>query len=242
MASEAGRPVLQDPAARGFDGRQLSPVGPPAPGEVPSPEWLAQYGRAPIGEYAGGQEVVRRITEDGFAVPGDDPLYQYLGAHRVFAEIWKAQQEDQLARSRAMVDEARQSLSQLLAEVGAAGGAAVAARRGEDEAALKRFSAELDQRVAEGARKLRETMAEERNATTAAIGVAVAEALAKVDGGKPLRGGAGGRAQQFGDLWSNWTARGRSVALWAAVVMGSMIAGLVLLWVFGHLGAVRGGH
>jgi hypothetical protein len=195
-----------------------------------------------MGEYADGRQVVPRLTEDALAVPGDDPLYQYLGAHRVFVEVLRAQHEDQLGRMRTMLDEARQGLAQLLAEVAAAGGAAVAARRGEDEAALKRFSAELDQRIAEGTRMLREAMAEERNATTAAVVVAVAEALARVGGEKPAGPGAGGPWRPFGALeGSSWGPRGRSAAAWAVLLAASVFAGLVLLWVFGHLGSGRGG-
>jgi hypothetical protein len=204
--------------------------------------WLAQLGRAPFGEYAEGREVVKRVTEDGLAVPGDDPLYQFLGAHRVFAEILTAQHEDQLGRMRSMLDEARQGLSQLLADVSAAGGAAVAARRGEDEAALKRFSVEINERVAAGCRLLRETMAEERNATTAAVAVTVAEALARVGNEKPAKGGPGSPWRPFGDLRSGWAARGRPAAAWAALLAASVLAGLVLLWVFGHLGSERGGR
>jgi hypothetical protein len=230
MASEAGRTALRDAAARGFDGRRLTPVDPPAPGEAPSPAWLAQLGRAPIGEYADGQEVVKRLTEDGLAVPGDDPLYQFLGAHKVFVAVLQGLHDDQLGRMRTMLDEARQGLAQMLAEVGAAGGAAVAARRAEDEAALKRFSAELEVRIAAGTRMLREAMAEERNATTAAVAVAVAEALARVRGERPATRGPGGPWRKFGALG----ARGRSAAVWAAVLAGSVVAGLVVLWVLKH--------
>jgi hypothetical protein len=242
MASDVERPDLHDPAARGFDGRLLSPVDPPAPRGAPSPAWLAQLGRAPFGEYADGREVVRRLTEDGLAVPGDDPLYQYLGAHRVFAEVVKAQNDDQLARMRAMMDEARQGLTQLLADAATAGGAAVAARRGEDEVALKRFSAELDQRITEGIRMLREAMAEECNATTAAVAVAVAEALARVGNVKPAGGAPRSPWRLFGDLRSSWATRGRPAAAWATLLAASVLAGLVLLWVFGHLGLERSGH
>lgn len=210
------------------------------PREAPSPGWLVQLGRAPFGEYAEGHEVVKRVTEDGLAVPGDDPLYQFLGAHRVFVEVLKAQHEDQLGRMRAMLDEARQGLMQLQAEVAAAGGAAVAARRGEDEVALKRFSAELDQRLADGARMLREAVAEERNATTAAGAGAVADALTGVGDEKPARGSPGSPRRLFGELWSSLAARSRPAAAWSALLAASVLAGLVLLWVFGHFGLGRG--
>ena len=241
MAVDTGVEGPPDPAARGFNGRALSPVDPPAPGEPPSREWLAQVGRSATGEYVDRRPVLKRLTEDGLAVPGNDPLYQYLGAQRLFAEILKAQHEDQLGRMRSMLDEARQGLAQLLADVSAAGGPAVAARRGEDEATLKRFSTELDERIAAGSRLLREAMAEERNATTAAVAVAVAEALARVGREKPARGGAGGPWRPFG-LWSGLAARGRSAGAWAALLAASVFAGLVVLWVLGHLGSVRSGR
>jgi hypothetical protein len=235
MAGDGGRQAPHDPAARGFDGRTLSPVDPPAPGEPPSPAWLAQLGRAPIGDYAEGRVVVKRLTEDGLAVPGDDPLYQYLGAQRVFAEVLRAQHEDQMTRMRGMVDEARQGMAQLLADVGAAGTAAVVARRAEDEAALKRFSAELEDLAASASRKLREAMAEERNAVTAAVAVKVAEALARIDSGKSARAAPGRLWRPFG-VGGDWAARGRSAAAWAALLTLSVIAGLALLWAVGHFG------
>jgi hypothetical protein len=240
MAGEAERRVSHDPAARGHDGRLLSPVDPPAPGDAPSPAWLAQLGRAPIGEYAHGREVVKRLTEDGLAVPGDDPLYQYLGAHRVFVEVLKAQHEDQLGRMRAMLDEARQGLTQLLTDVDAAGGTAVGARRVEDEAVLRRLSAELENRAVEATRKLHEAMADERNATTAAVAVAVAEALARIDSEKSARAGRGRPWRRFTDLMPAWAVRGRQAAAWAALLVLSVIAGLVVLWVLGLLGPGHG--
>jgi hypothetical protein len=242
MADEVERRSPHDPAARGYDGRLLTPVDPPAPGEAPSPAWLAQLGRAPFGEYADDREVVKRLTEDGYAVPGDDPLYQFMGAHRVFVEVLKAQHEEHLGRTRSMLDEARRGLSQLLAEVAAAGGAAVAARRGEDEAALKRFSAELEDQAANATRKLREAMAEERDAVTAAVAVKVAEALARIDNEKSARAGRGRPWRPFGDVGPAWAARGRSAAAWAALLVVSVIAGLVLLWAVGHLGSGHGGR
>ena len=59
-----------------------------------------------------------------------------------------------------------------------------------------------------------------------------------VGGEKPAGGGAGGPRRAFGDLW----ARGRSAGAWAALLAASVIAGLVVLWVIGHLGSVRGGR
>lgn len=241
MAGEAEGEGPEDPAARAANGAVLSPVEPPAPGEAPSREWLAQIGRSASGEYLDRRPVLKRLTEDGLPVPGNDPLYQFLGAQRLFAEVLKAQHDEHLARTRAVLDEARRGVAELLADVAVAGGAAVAARRGEDEAALKRFSAELGQRIAEGTRALREAMAEERNVTTAAIAVAVAEALAKVGSEKPARGGGGGPWRPFGDR-ASWAARGRSAAMWAAVLGGSVVAGLVLVWVFGHVGVGHAGR
>ena len=242
MAGDAGRSAQHDPAARGHDGRQPSPVDAPALGEVPSPAWLAQLGRAPIGQYADGRDVVRRLTEDGLAVPGDDPLYQYLGAQRVFAEILKAQQDDQLGRMRAMADDAQQALSQLLADAGAAAAAALVARRAEDEAALKRFSAELEDRADAATRIVREALAEERDAMTAAVALGVAEVLARVDArtSDGARAGPGWRA--FGDLAPSWAARGRSAAAWGALLVLSVMAGLTLLWAFGRLAPGRAFH
>jgi hypothetical protein len=234
MAADAGRPAPHDPAERGFDGERLSPVDPPASDEAPSPAWLAQLGRAPIGDYADGRQVLKRLTEAGLAVPGDDPLYQYLGAQRMFAEVLQAQHDEQMARMRTMHDEARQGMVQLLAEARAAGASAVAARRAEDEAALKRFSAELEGQAASAARMLREAMAEERNAATAAIAVKVAEALARGAIRNAAAAGPGGLWQGFGDLGPAWAARSRSAAAWAALLAMSVIVGLVLLRAFKH--------
>jgi hypothetical protein len=235
MAEDEGRLASHDPAARGFDGRPLSPVDPPMPGEPPSPAWLAQLGRAPIGDYANGREVVRRLTEGTLAVPGDDPLYQYLGAQRVFAGMLQAQHDDQMGRMRTMLDEARQGTAQLVAEFGATGMAALAARRLEDEAALNRFSAELEVQAASATRQLREAMAEERNAMTAAIALKVAEALGRVDGEKAASFGRGRPWGAFGTLGPIWAARARSAAMWAALLAGSVTAGLVCLWVAGKI-------
>ena len=124
----------------------------------------------------------------------------------------------------------------LLSDVAAAGGAAVAARRGEDEAAFKRLSNELDHRFAEGTRKLREAMAEERNATAAAVAVAVSAALAKAAAENAFVVNPGGGHRPLRALGSRWRGQGGTAALWAAVVAGSVIAGLVLLWVLKHKG------
>jgi hypothetical protein len=203
---------------------------------------LAQLGRAPIGQYADGREVVSRLTEDGLAAPGDDPLYQYLGAQRVFAEILKAQQDDQLSRMCAMTDEARRALSQLLADAGAAGAAALVARRAEDEAAMKRFSAELEERADAATRMLREALAEERNVMTGAVAVKVAEALARIDREKPDGARPVPRWRPIGDLAPSWVAQGRLAAAWGALLVLSVIAGLALLWAFGRLAPGHGVH
>jgi hypothetical protein len=242
MAGDAERQAPHDPAGRGFDGRVLSPVDPPAPGEPPSPAWLAQLGRAPMSDYADGHGVVKRLAEDGLSVPGDDPLYQYLGAQRVLVAGLEAQHHEQLGRTRAMLDEARQALAQLIAEVGAVGTAALGARRMEDEAALKRFSAELEEQAASATRKLREAMAEERDAVTAAIAVTVAEALARIDGEKAASLGRGRPWRPFGALGPGWAARARSAALWAALLTASVIAGLVCLWAAGQIRPWHGIH
>lgn len=242
MASEAEAEGALDPADRGASGRRLPPVDPPGPGEPPSRDWLAQIGRAPSGAYLNGRPVLKRLTEDGLPVPGNDPLYQHLGVHRLFAEVLQAQHDEQLSRTRAMLAEARESLAQLLADVGASGGAAVVARRAEDEAALKSFSAEVDRRLGEGVRTLREALAEERNLTTAAVAVAVAEALAKASVEKPPAGPSRAGWRTFGSLGSSWGPRRRSAAAWAALLAASVLAGMALLWVFGHLGAALGGR
>lgn len=229
MAGDAGRPAPLDPAERAFDGQRLSPVDPPVADKPPSPAWLAQLGRAPIGDYAGGRQVLKRLTEAGLAAPGDDPLYQYLGAQRMFAEVLQAQHDEQMARLRGLHEEARQGLAQLLADVGAAGAAAVAARRAEDEATLKRFSAELEGQAANATRKLREAMAEERSAVTAAIAVKVAEALTQGEVKHAVAAGRGGHRRRFTDLGPALATRGRSAAAWAALLAASVIVGLVLL-------------
>jgi hypothetical protein len=230
MARDAERRSPQDPAARGFDGRTLSPADSLAPSEPPSPAWLAQLGRAPIGDDAGGRGVVKRLTEGATAVPGDDPLYQYLGAQRMFAQVLQTQHDDQMSRMRAMLDEARQGMAHLLSEAGAAGAAAVAARRGEDEAALKRFSADLEVQASDVTRKLREAIAEERDAMTAAVAVTVAQALVRIEGQKFAR------ADRGRPWWPLGALEGRAVAAWAALLALSVIAGLALLWAVGHLG------
>lgn len=242
MAIDAGVEGPLDPAARGFNGRALSPVDPPAPGEPPSREWLAQVGRSATGEYVDGRPVLKRLTEDGLAVPGNDPLYQYLGAQRLFAEILKAQHEDQLGRMRSMQDEARKGLAQLLADVSAAGGAAVAGRRAEDEAAMKRFSTDLEVQAANVTRKLRAAMAEERESLTAAVVVTVAEALARLDSEQTARASRRRLRRPFWDLGPAWAVRGRAAAAWAALLAVSVIAGLALLWAIGHLGPGHGGR
>ena len=138
MAVDAAVEAPQDPAARGFNGRLLSPVDPPASGEPLSREWLAQVGRSAGGEYLDGRLVLKRLTEDGLAVPGNDPLYQYLGVFRLYGEIFKAQHEEQMAALRSMLDEARQAMARSLADASAGGAAAAAARRVEDEALGRR--------------------------------------------------------------------------------------------------------
>jgi len=242
MGGDAGRPAPHDPAARGFDGRMLSPVDPPAPGEPPSTEWLAQFGRAPIGDYAGGREVVKRLTEGGLAVPGDDPLYQYLGAQRMFAQVLQAQHDDQMTRMRALLDEAQQGLAQLLADTGVAGAAALAARRAEDEAALKGFSAEVVDQAANAAAKLRAAMAEERELFTAAVAVKVAEVVAPIGSEKAIRAGRRRSWRPLGGLGPAWAARGRAAAAWAALLALSVIGGVALLWVLGRFGPGHGGR
>jgi hypothetical protein len=185
---------------------------------------------------------MKRLTEDGLAVPGDDPLYQYLGAQRVFAEILKAQQDDQLGRMRAMTDEARQGLSRLLADAGAAGAAALAARRAEDEATIKRFSAELEERTAAATRMLRDALAEERDAMTAAVDVKVAEVLARIDTETSARARPRWRWRPVGALAPSWMGRGPSAAAWGSLLVLSVIAGLTLLWLFGRLAPGHGFH
>jgi hypothetical protein len=183
-----------------------------------------------MGDYVDGPQVVKRLAEGGLAVPGDDPLYQYLGAQRVLVAGLQALHDEQLGRTRAMLDEARQALAQLMAEVGAAGTAALGARRMEDEAALKRFSAQLEEQAASAARKLREAMAEERDAVMAAIAVKVAEALGRIDSEKAAGSARGRPWWPFGGLGPGWAVRGRSAAIWAALLMASVIAGLICLW------------
>ena len=240
MGKEAAPRASHDPAARGHDGRLLSPVPAPAPGEALSPAWLAQLGRAPIGDYAGDRQVLKRLTDDGLAVPGDDPLYQYLGAQRMFAVLLQAQHDDHTGRMLAMQEQAQRGLGQLLADVGAAGAAALLARRAEDEAALKRFSAALEDRTANATRKLREALAEERDAITAAVAMKMAEALALIESEKTPRAARGGLAAGLAGLGPALAVRGRSAAAWAALLSLSVLAGLALLWAFGHLGSIRG--
>ena len=243
MAVDAAVEAPQDPAARGFNGRLLSLVDPPASGEPLSREWLAQVGRSAGGEYLDGRLVLKRLTEDGLAVPGNDPLYQYLGVFRLYGEIFKAQHEEQMAALRSMLDEARQAMARSLADASAGGAAAAAARRVEDEAALKRLSADADARSSGAAAKLRAAMAEEREIFTAAIVVATADALARIDRAKSARAARGRLWRPFGDLGSAWWAvRGRSAAAWAALLALSVIAGLALLWVLGRFGPGHGGR
>ena len=206
MAVDAAVEAPQDPAARGFNGRLLSPVDPPASGEPLSREWLAQVGRSAGGEYLDGRLVLKRLTEDGLAVPGNDPLYQYLGVFRLYGEIFKAQHEEQMAALRSMLDDA-------------------------------------DARSSGAAAKLRAAMAEEREIFTAAIVVATADALARIDRAKSARAARGRLWRPFGDLGSAWWAvRGRSAAAWAALLALSVIAGLALLWVLGRFGPGHGGR
>ena len=211
----------------------MSPVGPPANGEAPSPAWLAQLGRAPIGDFADDRQVVQRLTEAALAVPGDDPLYQYLGAQRMFAEVLRAQHAEHLGQLRSMLDEARQALARLLAEAGAAGAAATGARRTEDEAAQKRFSALLEHAGIEATKTLRQAMAEERDAVTAAVAVRVAEALTRIEE-HSTAAGRGRPWRTFGAAGPAWSTRVRSAAAWAALLAVSVIVGLGLVLAVKH--------
>jgi len=242
MAAEAADEAPQDPAARGFNGRLLSTVDPPAPEDPPSRDWLAQVGRSASGEYLGGRLVLKRLTEGGLAVPGNDPLYQHLGAQRLFAEIQNVQHEEHMAALRVMLDEARQSMTRSLADASAAGAAAVAARRLEDEAAIKRLSAEIDARAIDAAGKLRGVIAEERELFTAAVALMVAEAVARIDNEKAVRAGRRRLWRPLGDLGPALAVRGRAAAAWAALLALSVIAGLALLWVLGRFGPGHGGR
>ena len=238
MAVEAADEAPQDPAARGFNGRLLSTVDPPAPEDAPSRDWLAQVGRSASGEYLGGRPVLKRLTEGGLAVPGNDPLYQHLGAQRLFAEVQKVQHEEHMAALRVMLAEARQAMTRSLADAAAA----VAARRQEDEAAIKRLSAEIDARAIDAAGKLRGVMAEERELFTAAVAVKVAEAVARIDNEKAVRAGRRRLWRPLGDLGPALAVRGRAAAAWAALLALSVIAGLALLWVLGRFGPGHGGR
>jgi hypothetical protein len=152
----------------------------------------------------------------------------------MFAEILKAQHDDQMGRMRAMLVEAREGLAQLLTDASAAGAKTLAARRAEDEAALKRFSACVQEQTVAAARKLDEALAAERDAMTAAVAVAVAVAvqvskvLAEIDPEKSAPASPVRLCQAFWYV----AARGRSAAAWTALLVLSVIAGLALLWAF----------
>ena len=143
-----------------------------------------------------------------------------------------------MAALRVMLAEARQAMTRSLADAAAA----VAARRQEDEAAIKRLSAEIDARAIDAAGKLRGVMAEERELFTAAVAVKVAEAVAGIDNEKAVRAGRRRLWRPLGDLGPALAVRGRAAAAWAALLALSVIAGLALLWVLGRFGPGHGGR